>query len=954
VAGRTDAEGWQLKFKHYLKGGSARNEQNGGVEYRGFCPMHEDPETSKSPSASYNFDRNLFHCQPCGKGMPIGSLYHMFKDEIEARSGGRGNVRDISTAPSAQGKKTDPPTEADVKRFRRNLEVNRSMRRKLTEVRGLTEDTIDEYEIGWNKGRYTLPVYDAAGDLVNIRSYRMGASENKMTNWPGYGKMRLYGVDAFEDEADILLCEGEMDMLLARQYGFNSMTPTAGAGSWEGAWSPLFKDRRVFIAFDNDKAGRDGAHKVAVFLLKAGAEVYVLKLPVAERQDLTDFFIAQGQSADNLEDLMAAATLFEPAGLQPRRERPPAVEVTLLETQAAELVDKPIHFIATVAGKQASPYAFPRRTVATCDMNWSDAKCKDCAMQNAHGGQALFNTSSDDKLLLRMVGKTEAERRREFLVAQESQPNCPRVQLDVEEHWSVEQLVVVPSVDSREDGAANVRREVFNVGSHKTPVNATVRFEGLNTDDPRSGVMVMQTWDCKETRTSLDTFEMTPEIMKALSVFQQQEGETVSARLTAIAQDLAANVTHIYGRDLMHIAYDLVWHSLLNFRFRGAQIGKGWLELLVVGDTRTGKSEAAQRLTNHYQNGILTSCEGATLAGLVGGAQQVNNNWVITWGTIPLHDRRLVVLDEVSGLKDKGILEQMSEVRSSGRAKITKIVSQETSARTRLIWISNPVDGRAIAEMPQKALNAITDLIGQPEDIARFDMAMVAAKNDVKSSVINAAVPMKVPHVYTSDLCAQLVLWAWSRGPDAVVWERAAQRMILEWADAIGNEYVPDPPLLQAENARVKLARIAVAMAARLFSHDGTGEKVFVKKEHVYAARDFLRGIYEMPNMGYAQYSRKKLRDAEAAEAGKRWLWSYMRRDKRVFEVLQNVIMRKEFKVRDFEEFGKMMAVEAKEVANDLMERRMVTMHSRGYMRPTPQLVEVVTRMEDREDKRRH
>jgi hypothetical protein len=392
----------------------------------------------------------------------------------------------------------------------------------------------------------------------------------------------------------------------------------------------------------------------------------------------------------------------------------------------------------------------------------------------------------------------------------------------------------------------------------------------------------------------------------------------------------------------------------LDFRFRNAQIGKGWLELLVVGDTRTGKSEAAQRLTNHYQNGVLTSCEGATLAGLVGGAQQINNNWVITWGTIPLHDRRLVILDEVSGLKDKGILEQMSEVRSSGRAKVTKIVSQETNARTRLIWISNPVDGRAIAEMPQKALNAIQDLIPTPEDIARFDMAMVAAKSDVNSSIINAATREPVPHVYTSDLCSQLVLWAWSRGPRAVKWETGAQRQILVWAEKIGNRYVPDPPLLQAENARVKLARMAVAIAARLFSHTGTGRYVYVTKEHVYAARDLLNALYSEPNMGYAQHSRRVLRDQEKAEQGKKAVHEYLRSNRDVYETLKVVISTNKFRTRDFSEMGSMHPTDANEAVKDLLMMGMVQRISGGYLRPRPQLVEVVTRMEDREYRRRH
>src|SRR5690349_14284970 len=104
---------------------------------------------------------------------------------------------------------------------------------------------------------------------------------------------------------------------------------------------------------------------------------------------------------------------------------------------------------------------------------------------------------------------------------------------------------------------------------------------------------------------------------------------------------------------------------------------------------------------------------------------------MVTWGTIPLNDRRLVILDEFSGISEKNVIEQMSAVRSSGRAQITKVVSQETSARTRLVWISNPVDGRAMDEHGTGAIEAIKALVKNPEDIARFDIAISAARADV-------------------------------------------------------------------------------------------------------------------------------------------------------------------------------------------------------------------------------
>src|SRR3546814_7187092 len=75
----------------------------------------------------------------------------------------------------------------------------------------------------------------------------------------------------------------------------------------------------------------------------------------------------------------------------------------------------------------------------------------------------------------------------------------------------------------------------------------------------------------------------------------------------------------------------------MDFKFKDVVLGKGWLELLVLGDTRTGKCEAALRLSDHYNAGVMKSCEGATFAGLVGGAEQAGSSWMVRWGTITLN-----------------------------------------------------------------------------------------------------------------------------------------------------------------------------------------------------------------------------------------------------------------------------------------------------------------------------
>lgn len=935
--------GWAKRFAPWLKG-----EPDEEGETRGFCPIHEDPETSKTPSASFNFSKGKFMCfGGCG-GMSLSSLWSITREDLGAAAPPESKVRSIASSKSARAAR-DLPSEKELQKWKDDLFSQKSLLDKLTEGRGLSLRVIEQFEIGYSlsQKRYTLPVRDRQGELINIRLYKPDATkvQDKMRNWRGHGQASLYGVDALEAGAEVFLVEGEMDMLIGRSYGFNTMTHTSGAGSWQTRWSPALEGKVVYVIYDNDDTGRSGARRTSTSVRKYAESTYIIPLPVPNKgDDLTDYFLKQGHNADDLrvlvEDLKATTQ-----SRAPRSMDGVPTKVNLEQSMAAEFTDTPISFTATIAGKKQPSLLMPKKVHFECDKSWGE-KCKGCSMYDVNGSMDREVKPTDD-MLLGLIDKSKEVRRKEIKKHFRVMENCPKVDLEEDQQWSVEELVLIPSVDDRgEEAQTPINRVVYNVGAHATPVNTTASFLGFNTTDPRNGRAVLQSWDCEETQTNLDKFEMNVETLDALKVFRPKKKESPLQRMERIAEDIEANVTRIYGRPELHMAYDLVWHSVMSFRFKSVLQEKGWLELLVMGDTRTGKSEAALRLTEHYQAGILKSCEGATLAGLVGGAQQMGNSWMVTWGTIPLQDRRLVVLDEVSGIGDKGIIEQMSAVRSSGRAQITKIVSQETSARTRLIWISNPPDGRAINEMNRGAIDAVEGLVTNPEDIARFDIAMSAASSDVDPELINSINPPKVKHKYTKELCSLLVSWVWSRKADDIWWEDGVEDYVLQRAKDFGSKYIPEPPLVQTENVRVKLARVSVAVAARLFSTDASGEKVLVGREHVDAAVHVLHRLYGMPSFGYLDYSTKEIHARQQAEKNRKNCRKFLVHNEDVLTTLKFVINDTQFRGRDFEDFGGMVRDEAQVAVLELMKMRMVKRLSKGYMKMQPELISLVKQLE--------
>lgn len=332
----------------------------------------------------------------------------------------------------------------------------------------------------------------------------------------------------------------------------------------------------------------------------------------------------------------------------------------------------------------------------------------------------------------------------------------------------------------------------------------------------------------------------------------------IHQKLNHIYRDITNNVTGIMDRQALHFAYDLVYHSVLSFNFDGALVKKGWLEGLLVGDTKCGKTQAAERLIQHYQLGAFCPAEGSSYAGLVGACEQPKNGkWRVKWGKIPYNNGRLLFIDEVSGIKVTDIA-MLSSMRSSGVAELSKAASARADARTRLVWISNP--SSAYDEGVSSAaygVSIIQKIIGQPEDISRFDFACIVSADEVDDDVVNGPRNRTVPHVYTSEMCRNLVMWAWTRKTEDVIIGHETADACRHFARLLYQKYSKDFPLVNAGEQRFKMARMSVALACRLFSTDD-GVRVIVKPEHVEYIHWWLSSEYDRPSFGYDKWSERR------------------------------------------------------------------------------------------------
>jgi len=874
-----------------------------------------------------------------------GDAYNFYMHMHDASfSTAKKAVDEIVGSTSEDGFKVPTPIdEAEVVRWHQNLLRSEELRNYLIEKRGLSYEVIKRRKLGFDGARYTIPVYNQYGLCVNVRRYSPTASGgDKMVNYGnGYGGARLYPLDALKHDI-VMLHEGEFDALKQESEGFHALTTTAGAGTWKRDWTPLFKDKIVYITYDHDKAGRDGAQKVAQQLYGTAKAVFVITLPVAADtgEDVTDFYMKYHKTSEDFMGLMSGTKLWEPA--DPNAATPGRVHrVELATARHSKYKHKEVEFDVMVVGKDTTPYNIPATSLFKCSMVGINEKmCKGCQLGRTGGELSL--TIAKDPDMLELVKSSKQQQsgliKRKVGIPQ----NCSFYQVEDVDSVNIEEVLLAPEIRTfsewtTEGGTYLLQNGFFIYGDSadaKQPVDAnrSYRLRGIMTPDPWQQHVTFLLTSAEPLQDSISTFKMTPELYERLSIFQTND---VAAKFREIHRDFESNVTHIVGRGDLLTGIDLTYHSVLAFYFQDVLIQKGWLDFLCIGDTRTGKSETTEKMLQHYKLGEMSVAENTSYAGLVGGLQQTGDRrWFLTWGKLPLNDGRLFVIDEVSGMSIDDI-GRMSGIRSSGIAELTKIQTERTTARTRLIWLSNPRSGRHLSSYSYGVL-AVPELIGRAEDISRFDFVISASRDEVPIESMNRKLEGEpvVEHVYTSELSTQLALWAWSRSVYDVVFEPEATDAILEYAIRMGREYSSSIPLVEGANQRVKIARMAVAAAARVFSTDPTGEKVIVKKMHVDFVYQFLEDIYSKPSLDYKGYSDRELQDVRVAEQYRDEVLNYLN----TFPDVADLFDRQEYVWPKHleEQLGCERATSAEHISFFTRTRMIYDSNNRGYRKAPP------------------
>lgn len=811
------------------------------------CPFHTD----STPSGSVSLEHGGFKCFACSEtsqfvqflAASVKKEPNLIRIDLESRYGSSNDkVIDVNV----------------VERYHKALATEKYLTGELAK-RAIDPEVSKQRRLGACNGRITIPVYNKAGYVVNIRKHRPGGFEGKkVLNQRGHGKpLRLYPIEQLKYDK-IVLCGGELKAIAAahvlNKVGIGAICATAGEGNWDVTLSSEFKDKTVYIAYDIDEAGIKGAEKVAAFIYPISRELFILRLPLDIDQfptgDVNDFLAGGG-------DLPGLLDTVEGPWTPPHRRHTLNGDTTKVHISSvvnAEHTSKRVSSECVVSAIGQQPYSVPRNVVCRCTR--SQDVCSACPVFFEQG-DVEFELHPEDPMLLGMIETSDQKREEAIKMAMEIPLRCSASSFETVDYYHVEDVRLSPmlEISSRE-----VQREMIPafMMEQNIVLNETYKVAGRPHPHPKTQASTLLISDGKISEDALTQYKNNNP--HELNLFKPKEWtvESLRAKLKELYADFASNVTNIYNRNHLHLAIDLAFHSVLFFEFKGRKT-KGWADILVMGDTGQGKTHTTTELMRHYKLGEKIDCKNATVAGILGGLQQMGTKWFVSWGVIPTHDRRLVVLEELKGMHQE-TFSKLTDMRSSGQAELPKIEKRKTHARTRLISLTNPPGGRDMGSYPQ-GVKAIKDLIKAPEDIRRFDMAVIVASKDHSQQQVEKLAKQldSIDHFYTSDLCHRLVLWAWT--VDKVKFEDESH--LMEQASTLREKFSDGIPLLDKGSTHLKLARLSAALAARTYSTDGDDyDTLIVRKCHVEYIAGYLNHMYSMPTFKYDVFSESR-RDQE-------------------------------------------------------------------------------------------
>lgn len=809
------------------------------------CPFPHHTESGieyheTNPSAHINLDKGLFHCKVCDVGLSeISFISKVLGTSYEAAS----KIAKLFT------------TKEDRYTWNKDYNISEEIKNKCISL-GISENVIDELELKTEMGdEISFPVF-MYGKLVDVRSYRPQDRANKIKSRVGATSGLIIPFDIWTKTPTnkwTIICAGEKDMAVTRSHGFNAITLTGGEKALPKMTTP-FKDRKVAICYDNDEAGIAGARALASELIKYVKEVRVVtnfhEVCKEHGEDLTDFFTKYNKTKEDLMKYVLATPAYtiEEAKEEIQKRRP---LISLLEASKPQYINRVVQSNIQVVATYETAMPVPTTIYAKKLNSNGDAKYNQMNVGEERTWELSENNCQD---ILKLIDNNFTEDQIRDNIR--SILGISKYERDIRIEKPTKDTVYQCNVtDLFEATAKDIATIEFTAYVLKKRLESGKKYlitYKLVPHPYKGQKLIMIIIDVEEACDSITNFKITDEVKQELDLFKNLEG-TVKERVHTLSEMAKAYIGYDGYNNLIE-AIDLSFHTVLEFNFGTFKNIRGYLDTLVVAESRVGKSSTAEALQKLYNLGAFTSLAGnsATIPGIIGGSTKVNGSYQTRAGLIPMNHRGLVIFEELAKC-NSNLVRELTDIRSSNQVRIARVSGTLTlPALVRMITLTNVKNtGHKIKPINSypNGVDILVELIGSPEDIARYDLMLILGEqgNRTTNPFWEPIKPFE-PKAYQTR-----IRWVWSRTADQVLIDKEVGTYIIQKCNELNTKYDSHIKIFGTE-AWKKVARLSIAIAGYLVSTDTSYERIIVTKEHVDAAIDYLVSCYDNSTFKLKEY----------------------------------------------------------------------------------------------------
>lgn len=502
-------------LRSYRPGLAVEKAGGGKLAYRFLCPFHSDT----NPSFVFTPSNGSGFCHACKTKVFLPALVMRLENtnDKEAERIVDGCKRFVKQEVKSKKTRIDI-SEAQITAWQEKLPTESKLL-VMMQKWGWTTDVIARFKLGCADGRLTIPMYENE-DLVGLKYYAPGA-KMKYQNVEGSASGCWPLENLIEDA--VYLVEGEKDCLTMISAGFNAVTFTTGAAGVPKDYIRYFAGKTVYIIYDIDEMGRNGAVNAAAILSCATKSIYIVELPLdgIPKGDVTDAYLRDKEGfVEFINYLVENTSLYQAQSVVNRVHVPPEVHKTYLE----EIVDKGLFYrrvsmkVRVVGRSYHETVIVPKNVELTCNKDYKEHLCQQCKAHYEPVGLFL-HVRPEYPELMSMVGNNTKVQRTAIQSMTDVIEGCTKFKIKQVDHQALYRVTLIPAIeaDKKNHNYQMVEGWVLDVASKD---NVDYDVEGVVLANPDTQHLELICYKMKEDVESIDSFELTDQLIKDLEVFQ--------------------------------------------------------------------------------------------------------------------------------------------------------------------------------------------------------------------------------------------------------------------------------------------------------------------------------------------------------------------------------------------------------------------------------------------------